>query len=115
KYISERISQAASEAWKSRKPGGISYGLGFAVVGHNRLIVDFSGKSVMYAKTNNPDFSHVEGYEDHSVNLLYTWDKNDNLTGVVINIAASSQITESLYKISADYWHETRLEVRKRL
>jgi hypothetical protein len=115
KYISERISQAASEAWKNRKPGGISYGLGFAVVGHNRLTVDFSGKSVMYAKTNNPNFSHMEGFEDHSVNLLYTWDKNDNLTGVVINIAASSQVTESLYKISADFWHETRLEVKRRL
>jgi len=115
KYISERIAKAASEAWKNRKPAGISYGLGFAVVGHNRLVVDFSGKSVMYGKTNNPNFSHFEGYEDHSVNLLYTWDKNDNLTGVVINIAASSQVTENLYQISADYWNETRLEVKKRL
>jgi len=34
---------------------------------------------------------------------------------VVINIAASSQVTENLYQISADYWNETRLEVKKRL
>lgn len=114
-YISERIAKAASEAWANRKPGGISYGLGFAVVSHNRLVVDFSGKSVMYGKTNNPNFSHIEGYEDHSVNLLYTWDKNTKLTGVVINIAAPSQVTESLYQISADFWHETRLEIKERL
>ncbi|MGV8091099.1 MAG: hypothetical protein AB2L24_04455 [Mangrovibacterium sp.] len=115
KYISERIAKAAEKAWKNRKSGGISFGLGFAVVGHNRLAVDQSGKSAMYGKTNTPGFSHLEGYEDHSVNLLYTWDKESNLTGVVINIACPSQVTENLYKISADYWHETRLEVRQRL
>ena len=40
KYISERIAKAAEQAWKNRKPGGISFGLGQAVVGHNRLAVD---------------------------------------------------------------------------
>lgn len=115
KYISERIAKAAEQAWKNRVPGGISFGLGHAVVGHNRLTTDLSGKSVMYAKTNNPEFSHMEGYEDHSVNLLYTWNKDNKLTGVVINVACPSQVTENLYKISADYWNETRLEVRHRL
>jgi len=114
KYISESIAKAATDAWKSRKPGGISFGLGHAVVGHNRLQVNLSEKSRMYGNTNNPEFSHFEGYEDHSVNLLYTWDKKSELTGVVINIACPSQVTESLYKISADYWHDTRLEVRQR-
>ena len=33
-----------------------------------------NGHSRMYGQTDHPDFSHVEGYEDHSVNLLYTWD-----------------------------------------
>ena len=115
KYISERIAKAVEEAWKNREQAGISYGLGFAVVGHNRLNVDFSGKSVMYAKTNNPQFSHIEGYEDHAVNLLYTWNTEGKLTGVVVNIAASSQVTEGLYQISADYWHETRQEIHSRL
>lgn len=115
KYISERIAKAAEQAWKSRKPGGISFGLGHAVVGHNRLAVDFSGKSVMYGKTNTPEFSHIEGFEDHSVNLLYTWDKDSKLTGVVINIPCPSQVSESEYLISADYWQDTRQEVRQRL
>ena len=89
--------------------------MGQAVVGHNRLQVDLSGKSLMYCNTNRPEFSHIEGYEDHSVNLIYTWDKESNLTGVVINIACPSQVTESIYQISADYWHDTRVEVRQRL
>ena len=83
-FMSDQIAVAAKDVWSNRKPGGISYGLGHAVVGHNRLQVDFSGNSVMYGNTNRPDFSHIEGYEDHSVNLLYTFDNQKNLTGVVV-------------------------------
>jgi hypothetical protein len=115
KLISDRIVEAAIAAWNNRKPGGISFGLGHAVVGHNRLRVDFSGKAAMYGKTNTPDFSHMEGFEDHSVNLLYTWDKQSKMTGVIINVACPAQVTEEFYKVSADYWHNTRVEVRKRL
>ena len=114
-FISGRIAKAAEQAWKNRKPGGINYGLGHAVVGHNRLTVDMSEKSTMYKKTNTGDFSHIEGYEDHSVNLLYTWDKKSRLTGVVINIACPSQVSESKYFLSADYWHDTRVELSQRL
>lgn len=114
-FISDKISKAAEQAWKNRAPGGISYGLGHAVIGHNRLQVGFDGKSTMYGNTNRKDFSHIEGYEDHSVNLLYTWDKQDNLTGIVVNVPSPSQVTEGLFVISADYWHDARVEIRKRL
>ncbi len=114
-FITDRIVKASELAWQNRKPGGISYGLGHAVVSHNRLQSDLSGKSQMYGNTNRPEFSHIEGYEDHSVNLLYTWDEKSYLTGVVINIAAPSQVSEHAYKISADYWHDVRVELRKRL
>jgi hypothetical protein len=118
-FLSGSIASAAEQAWKSRKQGGISFGLGQAVVGHNRLVSYFSGESVMLGNTSTPEFSHLEGFEDHSVNLLYTWDKESNLTGVVINIACPSQVSGTEYimshLISADFWHDTRLEVRMRL
>lgn len=114
-FISSRIAKAAEEAWKNRKPGGISYGLDFAVVAHNRQVAYFSGKSVSEGKTNSPEFSHIEGFEDHTINLLYTWDSDKKLTGVVINIAADCQATGGQSFISSDYWYETRKEVRKRL
>ncbi|MGI6571983.1 MAG: hypothetical protein ACOX19_00825 [Fermentimonas sp.] len=115
KFLADRISKAAIRAWESRKTGGISYGLSHAVVGHNRQVAKISGKSVQYSGTSDPDFSHIEGYEDHSVNLLYTWDDKKNLTGVVINLACPSQVTETFFTISADFWHDTRLELHKRL
>jgi hypothetical protein len=69
----------------------------------------------MYGATDRPDFSHIEGYEDHAVNLLFTWDRGKRLTGVVINVACPSQVSESIYQISADFWHDTREELRRRL
>jgi hypothetical protein len=111
---SDRIAEAVEQAWKNRKPGGVSFGLGHAVVGHNRLTAYAGGTSQMYGSTDRPDFSHVEGYEDHSVNLLYTWNADRELTGVLINVAVPSQASGGS-RISADFWHDTRNELRHRL
>lgn len=113
-WASRRIAAAIAEAWKKRAPGGIGYGLGQAVVGHNRRVSYFGGASRMYGETSDPDFSHIEGYEDHSVNILCTWDKDKNLTGMIINVACPSQDNEGFYVLSADYWHDVREEIRKR-
>jgi len=113
-FAAERITTAIAEAWKARKPGGISFGLSYATTGRNRLTAYENGTSEMYGNANRPDFSHVEGYEDHSLGLLYTWDEKGTLTGVVINIAMPSQVAYG-FQISADYWHDTRNELHKRL
>lgn len=109
------IAEAAVEAWQARQPGGISFGLNYAVVGHNRIMSYVDGSTTMYGATDHPDFANVEGWEDHSVNLLYTWDESEELTGVVINLAAPSQNDEVRFEISADFWHETRLALREEL
>ncbi|MDY0169129.1 MAG: hypothetical protein RBS80_21480 [Thermoguttaceae bacterium] len=114
-WATARIADAVARAWRERAPGGIAFGLGHAVVGHNRLIAKHSGQSQMYARTDQPDFSHVEGYEDHSLHVLATYDGNRRLTGLVLNVACPSQVSESIYKISADFWHDTRVELRGRL
>ncbi|MFO7975879.1 MAG: hypothetical protein R6V12_14735 [Candidatus Hydrogenedentota bacterium] len=114
-FASERIAGAIMNAWKSRAPGGIGFGLGHAVVGRNRLMVYADGTSKMYGNTDDPSFRHVEGYEDHSVNLLFTYDRDSRVTGVIVNLACPSQATEGLFEISADFWHETREELRERL
>lgn len=110
-----RIVAAAEQAWKNRRPGAISFGLAHAVIAHNRIMAYASGESKMGSPTKGPDFSHVEGYEDPAAQLLYTWDDQDNLTGVVVNVAATSQVNQHLREISADYWHSAREELRRRL
>lgn len=78
-YASERIASAVVQAWTTRALGGFSFGLGHAVVGHNRIATYADGTSHMTGSfqkgsTGNENFRHIEGFEDHSVNLLYTWD-----------------------------------------
>ena len=114
-FFIERVSEAVIQAWRTRKPGGISWAFGQAVVGHNRRAVYFGGNAQMYGKTNTEDFDSIEGYEDHSVDLLYIWDEQQKLTGVLVNLACPSQVTENAYFVSADFWHEARQEIRKRL
>lgn len=110
----DRISEAAAEAWRNRAPGALSWGRGHAVVGHNRRAAYFDGSTKMYGPTNVPEFSHIEGHEDHSVELLFTYDLDHSLTGMVVNVPCPAQCTGSACFVSADYWHETRQELRKR-
>ncbi|MGI5819210.1 MAG: hypothetical protein ACOX9R_14070, partial [Armatimonadota bacterium] len=114
-FAAERIAGAVNDAWAGRAEGAIAFGLGQAVVGRNRRWVDIHGKSTMYGDTNTPEFSHIEGYEDHSANVLATYDAEGELTGVVVNVPCPSQETEGLYELSADFWRETREELRCRL
>ncbi len=114
-FATDRIAGAIAEAWETRAEGSIAFGLGQAVVGRNRRWVDIHGNSTMYGDTNTPEFSHVEGYEDHSVNVLATYDAEGELTGVVVNVPCPSQETEHIFEVSADFWHETRVELRNRL
>ncbi len=112
-FAAPRIAAAIAEAWKNRKPGGVSFGLSHAVVSHNRNVVYNNGLAQQFGSLDRPDFSHIEGYEDHSVGLLYTWNDTSELTGVVVNVPCAAWGMGN--RITADYWHETRNELRGRL
>lgn len=111
----ERVAEAVAEAWEGRRPGAVGWGYGHAVVGHNRRVVYFDGTARMYGRTDDPNFSHIEGYEDHGVDLLYTWDDAGQLTGVVVNVACPSQVVGGARYVSADFWHDVKVELRKRI
>ncbi len=112
--IASRVAEAASAAWEARAPGAVARGFGHAVVAHNRRVSYLNGTTRMYGGTAAPDFSHFEGYEDHSVQLLYVLDAAQRLTGMVVNLACPSQETEGDMMISADFWHEVREDVARR-
>ena len=109
-----RVADAVVEAWKARKPGGVSWALSYAVVGHNRRAVYAKGHSRMYGATDRADFDTFESTFDPGVELLFTWDDAKKLTGVAVNLACPSQEVESASYVSADFWHDARVELRKR-
>lgn len=112
-FFVERVGAAVVRAWESRQPGGVSWALGHAVVGHNRRVVYEDGTAQMYGKTDTPAFRGLEGSEDHGVELLFTWDSANSLTGMLVNVPCPSQVVESKYYVSADYWSETRRVLRE--
>ncbi len=123
-------AEAIIEAWRSRKPGAVAWGYGFAVTGHSRRTVYFDdtskrpnsistpgmcvdGHARMYGQTNDPMFSHYEAGADHFINLLYTFDADRQLTGAIINVPCPSQCSEHEWALSADFWHEVRQNLRR--
>ncbi|MEW4564818.1 hypothetical protein AB1K70_19920 [Bremerella sp. JC770] len=118
-FAARQIAAAVVQAWRKREPGGIGFGLGHAALSHNRIVTHYDGTSRMYGgfqggKTSAQQFSHIEGFEDHSVQLLFTVDQAGDLTGLLINTPCPAQVQRGNL-ISADYWHEARKELRQRL
>jgi len=105
-FLYEKVGPAMVEAWQSRKPAGVSWALGDAAVGYNRRLSYTDGSAIMGYDTARPDFSHVEGYEDHGVEMLFFWDGDRKLTGMLLNLACPSQVGRKA--ISADFWHPIR-------
>ena len=125
-FFTDQCAKAIVDAWNSRKDAGISYGYGYAVVAHSRRTTycdDYSKKStssiapnghaVMYGKTNDEWFSGYEAGADHFLNLMFTFDQEQKLTGIVINVPCPSQLSEHFTKLSADYWHNVREMIAK--
>jgi len=110
----EQICEAAVEAWTKRVPGALNWGRGYAVVGFNRRVAYVDGSTRMYGTTNAADFSHLEGHEDHAVELLFTYDLDHTLTGMIVNVPCPAQCMGGANFVSADYWHETRQKIRER-
>ena len=107
-FMYERMAEAAVKAWEGRKPGGMAWGLGHAVVGHNRRAAYADGKSVMYGKTDQPGFTHIEGWEDHAVDVLCFTDAGGRLFAASITVPCPSQVVEGISQVSSDYWGHVR-------
>lgn len=122
-FAAERIAAAVIAAWNARAPALTSWALSHATVAHNRRVVRFDpatglpfpGSTTMYGKTAAADFDSIEGGGDTAVSLVFFWSPAGGLAGLIVNLPCPSQETEREHELSADFWHETRLELTKRL
>lgn len=111
-FLVDRLAEVVERAWAARKPGGVSWGLGHAVVGHNRRAVYADGKAKMYGPTNVPEFRGIEGGEDHGLEMVFFWDGAGKPFAAGINVACPSQEVEGRSTLNADFWHDVREQVR---
>jgi len=112
-WFFEKTASAVVEAWRGRESAGFSWGLSNAILSHNRRTVKTDGTARMYG-VGDPDFSYYDGNEDNKVQMLFFWDKDKSLTGIVINTTATAQVTDNTNFISADFYHETRENIKKK-
>ena len=128
-FFRDRVTEAVVEAWNSRAPAALARGTGYARIGSSRRVIyrgpntpkpgkmppgsKLVGTAAMYGSTNRPDFSHMEEGGEPVVHVIYTFDREGKkLTGAVINASCPAQCSESLRKLSGDYWHDVRAAIR---
>jgi hypothetical protein len=113
-FFVKRVGEAIIKAWKSRRPGSVTWGLSHAVVGYNRRPVYSDGTAQMYGNTNTPKFMNIEAMEDRDVNVLFFWDKSNKLIATSVNVSCPAQEAENRYTVNADYWYPVREQLKKR-
>ncbi|MBP3381655.1 MAG: hypothetical protein J6L00_03320, partial [Clostridia bacterium] len=112
-FLVERISKAVIEAWNNRKPASYACSFGRAAVGMCRRITYNDGSAKMWGDANSATFVAMEGGNDSGIEILYTFDENENITGVVANICCPSQVVEHRSFVSADYWGKVKEYLRE--
>lgn len=117
KWLTDKLYNLILEAWENRTSGGISYAQDYAAVGFNRRPVflhkDGTEGTKMYGDCSQDNFRRFEGTVDHSVDVLYTWDEERNLVGVVVDVPCPSQVNELHCYLTADYWTSVRKYIRE--
>ncbi len=106
------ICKAVIEAWNNRKPAFYQNAFGRAVVGMNRRVCYDDGSAKMWGDTNLANFDSLEAGNDSGIELIYTFDENKNLSGVIANIACPAQVVEHRSYISSDYWGKVKENLR---
>ena len=106
--ILDGMVKAVIEAWNNRTEACYQNAFGRVSVGHCRRACYDDGSAKMWGETNLANFTALEAGEDSGMELIYTFDKDKNLVGVVANIACPAQVAEHRNFVSADYWGKVK-------
>ncbi len=110
----EKIAKVVVEAWKNRKSASYVNAFGRAVVGLCRRAAYSDGSAQMWGNTNTAVFDSLEGGSDSGIELMYVFDDNKKLMGIVANLACPAQCVQHRHFISPDFWGEVKMLLRKR-
>ncbi len=113
-FLVERIAKAATQAWNNRSEGAYACGFGRAAVGMCRRVCYDDGSAKMWGNSNTANFTELESGNDSGIELLFTYDLNKKLTGVVANVACPAQVLEHQNYISSDYVGKVRGFIREK-
>ena len=111
-YLVEKLTKVIFDAWENRKPGSFTNAFGRAPVGMCRRATYSDGSAQMWGETNQAVFEAIEGGSDTGIELLYVYDENGKIKGIVPNLACPAQCVQHRMFISPDFWGEVKLLLR---
>ncbi len=112
--VSTSVAKAALEAWERRAPASFANAFDRAAIGMCRRAAYSDNTAAMWGTTNTAVFTEIEGGNDSGVELMYVFDANDKLTGIVVNLACPAQCVQHRMFVSPDFWGETKKLLRER-
>lgn len=113
-FLADKITEAVVKAWENRTDGYYANAFGRAAVGMNRRVCYDDGSAKMWGDVNLANFEELEAGNDSGIEIIYTFDKNKKLNGVIANVACPAQVVEHRNFISSDYWGKVKENLRKR-
>ncbi len=112
-FLADKIAEAILTAWNDRSEGYFECAFGRAAVGMNRRVCYDDGSAKMWGDSNKANFTELEGGNDSGIEIIYIFDKNKEINGVIANIACPAQVVEHRSYISSDYWGKVKENLRK--
>ena len=112
--LSDKAAAVIAEAWAKRAEGGYANGFGRAAIGMCRRVCYSDGHALMWGDADRATFTQLEGGNDSGIELIFTYDADKKLTGVVANVACPSQVCEQRSFISSDYWGKVKILLREK-
>lgn len=113
-FLSVRIAESIKAAWNNRKDAMFATGFGRAAVGLCRRVCYDDGSAKMWGDTDSANFDELEAGNDSGIELMFVYDMDKKLTGVVANVACPAQVLEHRSIISADYWGKLKVLLREK-
>lgn len=110
--LSSKIADAVLCAWNARSAGAFTNAFGRVPVGQCRRVCFRDGTAQMWGDTTSPDFTELESGNDSGLELMYIFDSQDQLTGIVANLACPAQCVQHRTFISPDFWGEAKMLLR---
>lgn len=112
-FLADRIAACVLDAWKNLAAGSFANAFGRAAVGMCRRVTFNDGSAQMWGNTNTAVFEAIEGGSDSGIELMYIFNDQKQVTGVVANIACPAQCVQHRLFVSPDFWGEVKMLIRK--
>lgn len=113
--VAKAIARAVDQALERLSESRVELAVSRIQTGTCRRVVYKDGRAVMYGNPYEPDFLKMEGRDGGPMQLLYVYNAENQLAGIVVNVPCTAQCDEHATYMTADYWGVTRSYIRNAL